>query len=723
MTTTKTTFCRICEPLCGLTVEVDGDKITDIRPDKDNVVSQGYACIKGLSFEKFRSSPDRLTHPLKKVNGKYEQISWEQALSEIGSKVKQLKKDHGGDSVGMYFGNPVSFSPIMPIMVMGFLKGLGTTKFFNPGSLDLNNKFAVNERMYGSGMALTFPDVDRTHFLMIIGSNPTISKMSMIHLPHPTERIKAINERGGKVIYVNPRLTETAKQAGGEQVYIRPDTDVYFLAAFLHEVLERDAVKHDRIKEHMDGYDKLKEVVADWTPEKQAEVTHISADKLRELVTAYLNADGAALYASTGLNLGRNGTVGFWFLEVINAITGNLDKLGGTLMGLGIFDYTKILTDNPSPTNYSRIGNFPSLCEGLPTPLLADEILTPGEGQIRGLFVMSGNPLMMATNSNKFAKALDSLELMVSIEIVRNNTANHADYILPGTHFAERPDIPIAFTSMVGLTPVPYYQYTDRVVNPPGECRDESWILTQLCKHCDAPFFGSKIMQGFLNSCEQLKKLPIIGKHLTPMPERLLGIISRFGKQGSLKTLRKSPHGILREPWEDDNYLGKRVHTLSKKVELAPDELITMAEERLSTMFEEELKLGNKYKLISKRERYSHNAWTHNEEAFVKGKRHTNYLYLHSEDAKQLDISDGQMVKISNALGSVEAPASITDDMMRGTVALPQGWGHQGCEGLTTASKTQGANSNILASDGPNNIEPISGIAHFNGIVVDVAPA
>lgn len=720
--TTKTTFCRICEPLCGLIVEVDGDKITDIKPDKDNVVSQGFACIKGLSFEKFRTSPDRLTHPLKKVNGVYEKISWEQALTEIGTKVKQLRKDHGDESVGMYFGNPVSFSPIMPIIAMGFLKGLNTTKFFNPGSLDLNNKFAVNERMYGSGMALTFPDVDRTNFLMIIGSNPTISKMSMIHLPQPTERIKAINDRGGKVVYINPRLTETAKQAGGEQVYIRPDTDVYFLAAFLHEVLKRDAIKHARIKEHMLGLNELKKVVADWTPEKQAYVTTISASKLRELVTAYLAADGAALYASTGLNLGRNGTLSFWFLEVINAITGNLDKLGGTLMGKGIFDYTKILTKNPSPTNYSRIGNFPSLCEGLPTPLLADEILTPGEGQIRSLFVMSGNPLMMATNSNKFAKALDSLELMVSIEIVRNNTADYADYILPGTHFAERPDIPIAFTSMVGLTPVPYYQYTDRMVNPPGECKDESWILIQLCKYCDAPFFGSKLMQLLLNTCEKFKSIPLIGKHLTPMPERLLGLISRFGKQGSLKILRQSPHGVLREPWENDNYLGKRVHTSSKKVELAPADFIQMAKERLPKMFEEELTLGDKFKLISKRERYSHNAWTHNEEAFVKGKRHTNYLYIHSEDAKKLGISAGQMVKISNHIGVVEAPASITDDMMPGTVALPQGWGHQDCGGLTTASKTQGANSNILASDGPNFIEPISGIAHFNGIVVDLKP-
>ncbi len=720
MKSKKVTFCRICEPLCGLVVDVENNHITNIKPDQNHVVSKGYACMKGLSFERFRTTPDRLTHPLKKVDGQYQRISWEQALNEIGEKVKNLRKVHGDESVGLYFGNPVSFSPLLPLFVMGFLKGLNTSKFFNPGSLDLNNKFAVNERMYGTGMALTFPDVDRAEFLMIIGSNPTVSKMSMIHLPHPTERIKAITERGGRVVHLNPRRTETAKQVGGDQVFIRPDTDVYFLAAFLHEVLQRDGVKHQRVLEHMNGFEHLKAIVADWTPEKQAQVTGVSADTLRALVSAYLKADGAALYASTGLNLGRNGTLGFWFLEIINAITGNLDRLGGTLMGQGIFDYNKLLAENPSPTNYSRIGNFPSLCEGLPTPLLADEILTPGEGQIRALFVMSGNPLMMGTNSNKFAKALDSLELMISIEIVRNETANYADYILPGTHFAERPDIPIAFTSMIGLTPVPYYQYTDRLVSPPGECRDEAWILTQLSNICGAPFYGSKALQTVLNTCERIKKIPLLGKQFTPMPERLLGMISRFGKQGSLNKLRRSPHGVLRGDWKSNNYLGKRVHTPSNKVELAPPDLVELAASRLPAMFKEELEQTNKIKLISKRERFSHNAWTHNDEAFVKGKRNTNYLYIHPQDAKKLDISEGQRVKISNDIGVVEAPAAISDDLMPGTVALPQGWGHQGSDGLSVACKTTGVNSNILAADGPNQIEPISGIAHFNGIVVQV---
>jgi anaerobic selenocysteine-containing dehydrogenase len=499
MSIEKTTFCRICEAQCGLIATVEGNRISAVRPDTDHVVSKGYACIKGLTIENFRTSPDRLQYPLKKTAEGYQRISWEQALAEIGSKVRQLRGDHGNDSVGLYFGNPISFTTLMPILANGFAMGLKTRKFFNTGSIDCNNKFLVSERMYGAGMALTFPDIERNRFLMVIGGNPAISKMSFIHLPHPTERLKAITERGGRVVFVNPRLTESAK-ALGEQVFIRPDTDVFFLFAFLHEVLARDAVDHECIAAHMEGFAQLATVVAEWTPEKAAPVTGITAATIRELVSAYLAADGAALYLSTGVNMGRNGTLAFWALEVINAITGNLDRLGGVQMGLGIMDYGKIMAANPAEEFTSRIAGVPSLLTALPMGILADEILTPGEGKMRALFVLSGNPLITAPNSARLATALDDLELMVSIETFPNESSQHAHYILPGSHWAERPDIPFMFVSFAGLSPVPWFQYTDRLVAMPGECRDEVWTLARLADVCNAPLFGSRIFQGLLNS-------------------------------------------------------------------------------------------------------------------------------------------------------------------------------------------------------------------------------
>lgn len=722
MLKTTTTFCRICEAQCGLVATVDGDRIVDVQPDRDHVVSKGYVCVKGLSLENVRASPDRLQHPLKKIDGRYERISWEQAITEIGAKVRALRTAHGDDSVGLYFGNPISFSLVAPLMIAGFVRGLGTSKFFNTGSLDCNNKFAVSERMYGGGMALTFPDVDRTQFLMVIGGNPAVSRMSFIQLPDPMGRLGAIVERGGRLVFVNPRRIESAK-AAGEHLFIRPDTDVFFLFAFLHEVLARDAVALERVRRHMTGFDELADVVREWTPERQAAVTGISAATLRELVGAYLAADGAALYLSTGVNQGRNGTLAFWALEVINAITGNLDRRGGALMGKGIIDYPKLMARAPMVTRHSRIGGVASLLDSLPMAVLADEILTPGPGQVRGLFVISGNPIITSANSAKLARALDSLELMVSIEIVRNETANFAHYVLPGTHFAERPDVPFTFLSLSGLTPIPWFQYTDPVVPPPGECRDETWILSRLAAACGAPLYGSRIVQAAFDAGEMIGRVPRLGSWLAPLPERLLDLIARAGGQGSVSYLRGHPHGVLREPLAGDDYLGKRVVTDDGKVHLAPADLVALAQERLTVTFEDERRAAaGQLKLISRRERFTHNSWAHNDPAFIKGTRSTNYLYVHPDDAQARGIGEGALVRVTSATGAVELPASLTDDMMPGSVALPHGWGHQQADGLTVASTTTGANVNVLAADGPDAIEPISGMAQLTGIPVEVRP-
>jgi anaerobic selenocysteine-containing dehydrogenase len=713
----ETTFCRICEAQCGLRVGLRNDEVVSVEADKDHVVSKGYVCIKGLSFERFRASPDRLTTPLKKVDGRHVPISWEQAFREIGDKVRQLRRDHGDDSVGLYFGNPIAFSPLYPTWINAFVRGLGSTKFFHTGSLDCNNKFAVGERMYGSGMALTFPDVDRTNFLMVIGGNPAVSKMSFIHLPNPMERLGRIVERGGRLIFMNPRRTESSKEAG-EHLFVRPDTDVFFLAAFLREVLVHRPSAGDHVRKHMTGFDELAGVVEPWAAETQAEVTGIPADTLRELVQAYLNADGAALYLSTGVNQGSNGVLAFWFLEVINAITGNLDRLGGTLMGKGIIDYAKLLADNAPETKYSRIDGVATLLEAFPSALIADEILTPGAGQMRGFFVVSGNPVLSATRSERLETALSELELLVSIEIVRNETANHADYILPGTHFAERPDIPFTFLSFSGLTPIPWFQYTDRLVDPPGDARDELWTLGRLGHHCRAPLFGSRIVQFALDAGEFLGRLPWLGKRLTPLPERLLSLVCRLGGQGSLASLRRRPHGVLRPPLEGATYLGKRVLTANGKVNLAPAEFLALARDRLPESLDEHRRHRDTMRLITKRERYSHNTWTHNDEAFIKGRRRTNYVHVHPDDASRHDIAEGDVVEIESASGRVRVPAKLNSDMMPGTVALPHGWGHQSADGMRVAQTTGGANANVLAADGPDAIEPISGMAQFNGIPV-----
>ncbi len=719
---TELTFCRICEATCGLRATIEGDQVVAIEPDRDHVVSKGYSCIKGLRYHEIHHSPDRLRVPLKRVGDRFEEISWEQALEEIGGKVRQLVNDHGGDSVSAYLGNPISFSLLPPILTAAFLQGLGSRNLFQTGSQDCNNKFAAAERLYGFPFIQPFADIDRTQCLIIIGSNPAVSRSSFMQLPDPVRRLRAIEGRGGRVFNVNPRRTETAKQLG-TQVFIRPDTDIYFLLSFLHEVLSRDAIAHERVNRYMKGLESLRAVAEAWPPERSAEVTGVAPETLRSMVDAYLEADGAAIFLSTGVNQGSHGTLAFWIQETINAVTGNLDRLGGTIVGHGfIKDFPKHARKggHTMRKDLSRIGQLPSVADTFPAGLMADEILTPGEGQVRALFCLSGNPLLTVPNSNgRLEEALKALELLVVIDIFRNETANHAHYILPGTSALQRPDLPFVFQSLMGVQPVPYVQYTDALLPLEDEQRDETMILLQLARACGSRLFGSRVANGFLNAWGSMESLPGIGRRVGLTPERFLGLMARAFRVGSLRRLRKEPHGRLLEPNKGDDFLGQRVVTDDGLVDLAPAEFVAAAA-GLEAAFETERAQRGKLKLISKRETHSHNSWMHNFPRFVDGKRSTNYLYMNPEDGGRVGVESGAMVEVRSSVASVRLPVQLTDEMMVGAVALPHGWGHQAADGLSVASQTTGVNVNLLAADGPDELEYFSGMAKLNGIWVDV---
>ncbi len=718
------TFCRICEATCGLQATIEGDRIVALEPDHDHLVTRGYSCIKGLRYHDIHHSPDRLRTPLKRVGDGFEPISWKQALDEIGAKVRQLVGEHGGDSVSAYLGNPISFSLLPPILTSAFLQGLGSRNLFQTGSQDCNNKFAAAQRLYGFPFIQPFPDVDRTRCLVMIGSNPAVSRASFMQLPDPIRRLRAIEDRGGKVFLVNPRRTETAKQLGA-QVFIRPDTDVYFLLSFLHEVIARGAIDEQRVARYMKGLDVLRDVAAPWTPERTAEVTGISADTLRSMVDAYLQADGAALFSSTGVNQGSHGTLAFWIQETINAITGNLDRLGGTLVGHGyVKDFPKHARKggHTMRLDRSRVGQLPSVADTFPAGLMADEILTPGEGQVRALFCVAGNPLLTVPNSDgKLARALDALELLVVIDIFQNETANHADYILPGASAFQRADLPFVFQSLMGVQPIPYAQYTDALVPLEGEQRDETMILLQLARACGSRLFGSRLVGGLLGTWLSLGSLPWVGRRIGLTPERLLSLMARGFGLGSLRGLRKEPHGRLLPEHRGGDFLGKRVVTDDGLVDLAPADLVEAAR-ALDADFEAELRDRGSLKLISKREPLSHNSWLHNHPRFVAGRRSTNYLYMHPDDARRAGVGSGTLVEVRSEAGAVRLPVHVTTDMMPGAVALPHGWGHQDAEGLTVARETTGANVNLLAADGPESLEYFSGMAQLNGIRVRVTP-
>jgi anaerobic selenocysteine-containing dehydrogenase len=723
MRETVTTFCRICEALCGLRVTRDGGKVIAIEPDPSHVATEGFACVKGLKQHRLYDSPDRVRFPMKRVGDEWQRISWPQALAEIGAKLRSLVGERGADAIAMYVGTAAGFSVLHPIFAQGFMTGLGARGMYSSATQDCSSKFAVARHVYGFPFTQPFPDVDRTQCLIVVGANPVVSKWSFLQVSNPAKRLKEIERRGGRVYVVDPRRTETAKVAG-EHVFIRPGTDVFFYLAFLNELIATGGVDRDRVTRFMTGFEDVARLVAAWPAERTEAVTGIPAATLRGMVAAYRAADGAALYSSTGVNMGGRGVLAFWLQEVINAVSGNLDRAGGTLVGRGLIDFARfgVRTGSLLRTDRSRIGDFPSVNDAFPGGVLADEILTPGDRQVRALFVTGGNPLITMPNAGRLRDALSALELLVVLDIFRNETASLAHYVLPCTSPFERADLPFIFPLMLGLQSRPYLQATEAVVAPDGEQRDEATIYLDLCRAAGVSLFGSAVAQRLLEVATRLHGARRSGASRSVPQGLLLSLLLRSTRHGGFRRLLRREHGVLRPPHRSDDFLGKRVVTDDGRVHLAPPELLDSAA-RLDAELARDEALASRLRLITRRAVHTHNSWTHNDEEFVAGGRDTNHLYLHPADAAAHGLAEGDVADVSSATATVRLPVRLLDDLMPGTVALPHGWGHQHATGLTVASRARGVNVNLLAADGPDRLEPLSGMAHLTGIPVDVCRA
>ncbi|MBW2214835.1 MAG: molybdopterin-dependent oxidoreductase [Deltaproteobacteria bacterium] len=693
MAETVQTFCRICEALCGLEVTVDGDQIVDIKPDDDHVATRGYACLKGLKQHLIYDTPDRLLYPMQRIDGSLQRVSWDDALGSIGGKVRELIDNHGRDSIAMYVGTAAGFGVLHPVFAQGFMQGVGSASMFSSATQDCANKFAVARQLYGFPFTQPFPDLD-----------------------------ELVEARGAKIFIVDPRRTETAKVAG-EHVFIRPNTDVFFYLSFLHELLATSTVDRARIDRFMTGFDEVCRVAEAWPPERTAEVTRIPAETIREMVRTYNEADGAALYCSTGVNMGTNGSLAFWLQECINAISGNLDRRGGTLVSTGVIDFPAFgkKTGTLLHDNESRIGKFPSVNDSMPGGILADEILTPGDGQIKALFVTGGNPLITMANSERLREAFKELELLVVLDIQPSETASVATHVLPCTSPFQRPDLPFVFPLMLGLQSKPYLQATRAVVPPQGEQRDEATIYVDIARASGVNLWGSAAAQHIFEASKALNSIGRRGKQPSIPQELLLSGLLRATKQGGFKKLLEEKHGRLRPQHDPGSFLGKRVVHDDRKVHLAPDVFVKQTE-KLESDFQLELRTKDRLKLITKRAITTHNSWTHNIEEFVSGDRATNHLYMHPDDARRAGLQEGELADVSTETATVRVPVKLLSELMPGTVALPHGWGHQDSK-MGVASQTTGVNVNLLAADGPDKLEKVSGMAHLTGFLVDVKPA
>ena len=722
---TTHTFCRICEASCGLVATVEDQRVTALEPDKQHHGTLGFSCMKGLHQHSMYDSPDRLQTPMKRVGDGFEPISWSQALSEIGARVKSLRAV-SPQSLGMYVGTAAGFSILHPIFAEGFMQGLGSRNIYSSSTQDCANRFAAAREMYGFPFFQPFVDLDHVECMLIVGTNPVVSKWTFLQVAHPVKRLKQVKHRGGRIIVVDPRYTETAKVAG-EHCYIKPNTDVFFFLSFLEEIFSRDAADAPHLQGKASGMDALREVTRHWPADRTAEVTGIAADTLRDLVTTFLAADGAAVVTGTGLGMGKDGTLAQWLAECINAVSGNLDKRGGTLVGEGIFDFAGFARKNGMFMRKarSRIGDFRELNGGFPGGILADEILTPGQDQIKGMFVTGGNPLLTMANADRMREAFKQLELLVVTDIYLNETASLAHYVLPATSPLERPDLPFVFPLFLGMQSIPYLAATEALVKPSGEQRDEASIYTDLATACGVNLFGSAAVQRTLRLLKGVNRLRR-PRSQPGLPQRLiLDLMLRSSGNGSFRQLLRHPHGKPQEQVAPGTFLGKRPTTDDGLVQLAPPEFVTEAG-KLEQRFDEfrDSHRAGRLRLISKRAHGTHNSWTQNIEALTNGANNrSNYLYLNPEDGSRLGLAEGDVADIRSATSAIRLPVRMLAELMPGTVAVPHGWGHQHARGLSVASRLSGANVNILASDGPENIEPLSGMAHLSGIEVEICPA
>jgi formate dehydrogenase len=678
---------------------VEDGQVTRLRPDGDHPLSRGYACPKGIAMLDVQNDPDRVLHPLRRSGapGEFERVSWEEALGDIAARLRAVPGRH----VGWYMGNPAAFSYSHPLWVKGFLDALASPHYYGAGSQDVNNRFAASALLYGTPLAVPIPDLKRTSLLLMVGANPLVSHGSVLTAPRIREMLGDVD----RVVVVDPRRSETARAF--EHVAIRPDTDAWLLLSLLNVIFEEGLADEAALRREAVGAGALRVAAREHPPEETEARTGVPAGTVRELARALASADGAAVYGRTGSCLGRFGTLVAVLLDALNVVTGNLDAPGGAVFGrpsialddvgerTGLDTYGKV---------HSRIGGFPDVIGNLPATLMPREI---EDGEIRALFVSAGNPVLSVPDGDALEAAMERLDLCVSLDLYVNETNRHADYVLPSTTYLEREDLPIAF---FGFHTTPFVQFTDAVVEPAGEARQEWEVIEEI---------GRRI--GVVPSV-----LPWLRRARVRLrPERLADLLLRTGPDGdlfglrrgglSLERLRRERHGVVTAEYPATGVLRDKVRHRDGRVHLDAPEVLGELRRLGATPGDGDPRFP--LRLIGLRELRSHNSWMHNAPLLLRGGREHG-LRVHPDDAAAHGLSDGATARVTSGAGEVEVAVRVTDEMMPGTVALPHGWGHRG--GWRAANALGGVNSNLLASSAPEDLEPLAGMAFLNGVPVSI---
>lgn len=696
----------LCEASCGLSVELDAADPTvvrSIRGDKDDAFSRGYICPKAAAIPDIMNDPDRLRTPMRRVGDRWEAVDWETALEDIGANLARLQKQHGRDAVALYLGNPTVHSQGAMMAAPFFSKALGSRSRFSATSTDQLPQMLAALKMFGHQLLLPIPDVDRTQHLLILGANPLASNGSLMTAPGIGHRLKAIKARGGKITVVDPRRSETAELAD-EHHFVKPGGDAPLLLGMLHVLFAEKLTKPGRIAAFTDGIEALRAIVAKFPPERVAARAGIDAQTIARLAREFAAAPSAICYNRVGACTQEFGTLAAWLVNALNLLTGNLDREGGVMFTLPAADLVGLASRTGDGGHFgvwkSRVRGLPEFGGELPTATLAEEIETEGKGQIRGLITFAGNPVLSAPNGTRLERALPKLDFMVSIDLYRNETSRHANYILPTPFGFERDHYDLVFYT---LSVRNFARFAPALMKAPPGVRTDFDLLLDLAARIRRHGGGKKNLGLDLG----MRALRVLG------PRRMLDLVLRFGPyRTSLAALQKSPEGIDFGPLQAQ--LPQRLFTKDKRIQLAP-QLIVDDLPRLEAELD---RSTTELLLIGRRHLRSNNSWMHNAHRLVKGPEACT-LVIHPRDAAARGLRAGDRVRAKTRVGAVEAPIEISDEIAEGVVSLPHGWGHHraGTQ-LTIAAAHAGVSINDLTDD--QRLDALSGNASFSGVPIEL---
>ena len=689
--------CNLCEAMCGLEITYKEKKVISIVGDKKDPLSKGFICPKSLALKDLYEDPDRLKTPIKRTENGWQEISWTEAFDEVEIQIKKIQEKYGNNAVATYQGNPNVHNVGSMLYGGPFLKSLKTKQKYSATSADQLPHHIASLKMFGHQMLIPIPDIERTDYLLILGANPGASNGSLLTAPGFPQKIKSIQKRGGKVINIDPRFTETSK-ISSQHLYINPGKDALFLLSLLHVIFDQGIEDKTHLSNYLKGLEEIKEIVKEYSPKKTALLIGIDSLEIQKIAKDFMNSKTAVCYGRMGVSTQEYGGICQWLINVLNIVTNNMDKVGGAMFTKPAIDLVYMTGIQGKVGNFdryrSRVHNLPEYSGELPVATLADEILTEGEGQIKMFICTAGNPVLSAPNGKKMEKALEKLDFMVSIDIYLNETSKYANIILPTTNGLETLHYDLVFHQLA----IRNTAKLSEVLFEKDENQKHDWeILNELTER-------------------------ITEKKNSLTPEMMLDNMFQYSpyKEANLSVnkLKENPNGI--DLGSLQPLLIKRIFTVDKKINVSPkifiDDLKRLNKELYKDTKEEETKYP--FALIGRRHLRNNNSWMHNSKLLMKGKNRCTVL-MSSKDANNLSITDHQKIKIISNVGSIELPVEISDEMKEGVLSIPHGFGHnRNGTKIKLAEENAGESINDLTDD--NKIDKLTGNANFSGTRVKV---